>query len=34
MFVIGRFILGPGSTLTGVAGGLYLSETFPSRWRA
>ena len=34
MFVIARIVLGFGSTLSGVAGGVYLCETFPSRWRA
>ncbi|OJJ45259.1 hypothetical protein ASPZODRAFT_119430 [Penicilliopsis zonata CBS 506.65] len=34
MFVVGRIILGFGSAITGVAGPVYLSETFPSRWRA
>ena len=34
MFVIGRIILGFGSSIQGIAGGVYLSETFPSRWRA
>jgi MFS family permease len=34
MFVIGRIILGVGNALSGVAAGVYLSETFPSRWRA
>ncbi|KAF8855322.1 putative hexose carrier protein [Acephala macrosclerotiorum] len=34
MFVISRIILGFGSAISGIAGGVYLSETFPSRWRA
>ena len=34
MFVIGRIILGFGSIVSGIAAGVYLSETFPSRWRA
>jgi MFS family permease len=34
MFVIGRIILGFGSAIQGIAGGVYLSETFPARWRA
>ncbi|KKY20017.1 putative hexose transporter [Phaeomoniella chlamydospora] len=34
MFVIGRIILGFGSAVSGIAAGVYLSETFPSRWRA
>jgi MFS family permease len=34
MFVVARIILGFGSALSGIASGAYLSETFPSRWRA
>lgn len=34
MFVLGRIILGFGSAIQGIAGGVYLSETFPARWRA
>lgn len=34
MFVIARIVLGFGSAITGIASGVYLSETFPSRWRA
>lgn len=34
MFVVARVLLGFGSALSGVAAGVYLSETFPSRWRA
>ena len=34
MFVVGRIILGFGSITSGIAGGVYLSETFPSKWRA
>lgn len=34
MFVVARIIIGFGSAITGVAGGVYLSEAFPSRWRA
>ncbi|KAJ5371528.1 Lactose permease [Penicillium cataractarum] len=34
MFVIARIILGFGSAVTGIAGGVYMSEVFPSRWRA
>ena len=34
MFVIGRIILGFGNAVSGIAAGVYLSETFPSRWRA
>lgn len=34
VFVIARIILGFGTALSGIAGGVYLAETFPSRWRA
>lgn len=34
MFVVARTILGFGSAISGIAGGVYLSEAFPSRWRA
>ncbi|TPX14581.1 uncharacterized protein E0L32_005273 [Thyridium curvatum] len=34
MFGIARIILGFGSQISGIGGGVYLSETFPSRWRA
>lgn len=34
MLVISRIILGFGSAVTGITGGVYLSEVFPSRWRA
>lgn len=34
MFVVGRILLGFGSGVSGIAAGVYLSETFPSRWRA
>ncbi|KAF2448732.1 putative sugar transporter [Karstenula rhodostoma CBS 690.94] len=34
MFVVARIILGFGSIVAGVASGVYLSETYPSRWRA
>ncbi|KAI1130617.1 putative hexose carrier protein [Nemania abortiva] len=34
MFVIARIILGFGTIISGVAAGVYLSEAFPSRWRA
>jgi MFS family permease len=34
MFVVARIILGFGTGVVGVAGGVYLAETFPSRWRA
>ncbi|KAM3451627.1 hypothetical protein MY3296_005152 [Beauveria thailandica] len=33
MFVIARIVLGAGSQVSGIAGIVYLSETFPSRWR-
>lgn len=34
MFVVGRIVLGLGTGISGVSSGVYLSETFPSRWRA
>ncbi len=34
MFVVARIILGFGSALSGIAAGVYLSETFATRWRA
>lgn len=34
MFVIARIILGFGTAVSGVASGVYLSETFPSQYRA
>lgn len=34
MFVIARMILAFRGAVTGIAGGVYLSEVFPSRWRA
>jgi hypothetical protein len=34
MFVVGRIILGFASQVSGVAAGVYLSETFASRYRA
>ena len=34
MFVVARIVLGFGAAISGIAGGVYLSETFPSRWRA
>ena len=34
MFVVARIILGFGAAISGIAAGVYLSETFPSRWRA
>lgn len=33
MFMIARVILGFGSAVSGIAGAVYLTETFPSRWR-
>ena len=34
MFVVARIILGFGAALSGIAAGVYLSETFASRYRA
>ena len=34
MFVVARVVLGLGGAVSGIAGGVYLSETFSSRWRA
>lgn len=34
MFVIARIFLGFGTGVSGIAAGVYLSETFNSRWRA
>ena len=34
MFVVARIILGFGIAVSGIAGAVYLSETFASRWRA
>ncbi|KAH8664190.1 general substrate transporter [Xylariales sp. PMI_506] len=34
MFVVARIVLGFGVALSGIAGGVYLSETFPSSYRA
>ncbi len=34
MFVAARIVLGFGAAVSGIAGGVYLSETFASRWRA
>ena len=34
MFVVGRILLGFGSQVSGIAAGVYLSETFASRYRA
>jgi MFS family permease len=34
MFVIARIIIGFGTAIDGIAAGVYLSETFSSRWRA
>lgn len=33
MFVVSRIILGWGGQIQSIAGVVYLSETFPSRWR-
>lgn len=33
MFVVSRIILGWGGQIQSIAGAVYLSETFPSRWR-
>ncbi|KAJ9601937.1 hypothetical protein H2200_013496 [Cladophialophora chaetospira] len=34
MFVVARIVLGFGSAISGIAGGVYLSETFSSKYRA
>ncbi|KAK4243565.1 general substrate transporter [Corynascus novoguineensis] len=34
MFVVGRIIIGLGASVSGIAGGVYLSESFHSRFRA
>ncbi|KID80402.1 Major facilitator superfamily domain, general substrate transporter, partial [Metarhizium brunneum ARSEF 3297] len=34
MFVVARVVLGFGGGISNVAAPVYLSETFPSRWRA
>jgi MFS family permease len=34
MFVVARIVLGFGAAVSGIAGGVYLSETFSSRYRA
>lgn len=34
MFVVARILLGFGTAVSGIAAGVYLSETFPSQWRA
>ncbi|PSR74860.1 general substrate transporter [Coniella lustricola] len=34
MFVVARILLGFGSAVSGIAAGVYLSETLPCRWRA
>ncbi|EFQ35398.1 uncharacterized protein GLRG_10542 [Colletotrichum graminicola M1.001] len=34
MFIVGRIIIGLGASASGIAGGVYLSETFHSRFRA
>ena len=33
MFVAGRAILGAGSSWSGVAAAVYLTETFAAKWR-
>ena len=33
MFVVARIVLGFGSAVSGIAAGVYLSETFSSRYR-
>jgi MFS family permease len=33
MFTVARIVLGFGSGVNGIAAGVYLNETFPSRWR-
>ena len=34
MFVVARIVLGFGSAISAIAGAVYLSEAFSSRWRA
>lgn len=34
MFVVARIVLGFGTIISGIAAGVYLSETFASRYRA
>jgi MFS family permease len=34
MFVVARIVLGFGVAVSGIAAGVYLSETFASRYRA
>ncbi|KAK4550154.1 hypothetical protein LTR36_003121 [Oleoguttula mirabilis] len=34
MFVVARIVLGFGTAVSGIAGGVYLSETFSSQYRA
>ena len=34
MFCVARVVLGFGAGISSVAGAVYLSETFPARWRA
>lgn len=34
MFAIARIVIGWGGAISGVASAVYLSETFPARWRA
>lgn len=33
MFTVARIVLGFGTGVEGIAAGVYLNETFPSRWR-
>ncbi|KIW74547.1 hypothetical protein Z517_11317 [Fonsecaea pedrosoi CBS 271.37] len=34
MFVVARIVLGFGSAVSGIAGSVYLAETYPSKYRA
>lgn len=34
MFVVARIVLGFGSAISGIAAGVYLSETYPNKYRA
>ncbi|KIW89097.1 uncharacterized protein Z519_10582 [Cladophialophora bantiana CBS 173.52] len=34
LFVVARIVLGFGSAVSGIAGCVYLAETFPSKYRA
>lgn len=33
MFIIARMVIGFGTTASGIAGPVYLAETFPYNWR-